>query len=261
MSRPIEPVIANRASTMAATPTDAPKSSEAIPTDSQSSTRSPSSGGEKKPLKQSIKYPPYVNAYGAIPMLFQEIKKASVPPKFTQNFMENVLGLKSSSHRALIPLLKKLGFLDASNVPTEAYKQYRDDALCKSVMASQVRAGYADVYLANEYAHSLNRDELAAKLRTLTGAAEDDATISAVVGTFLELKKLANFHEQKDTAKAPQVAAEPIPLEQSGRQSRATHAPSLGLSYTINLNLPATTEIEVFNAIFRSLREHLLDAR
>ena len=32
----------------------------------------------------------------------------------------------------------------------------------------------------------------------------------------------------------------------------------LRLSYTINLNLPATTEIEVFNAIFKSLRENLL---
>jgi len=32
----------------------------------------------------------------------------------------------------------------------------------------------------------------------------------------------------------------------------------LGLSYTINLNLPATSDIAVFNAIFKSLREHLL---
>jgi hypothetical protein len=32
----------------------------------------------------------------------------------------------------------------------------------------------------------------------------------------------------------------------------------IGLSYTINLNLPATTEIEVFDAIFKSLRENLL---
>jgi hypothetical protein len=32
----------------------------------------------------------------------------------------------------------------------------------------------------------------------------------------------------------------------------------LRLGYTINLNLPATTEIEVFNAIFKSLRENLL---
>ena len=32
----------------------------------------------------------------------------------------------------------------------------------------------------------------------------------------------------------------------------------LNLSYTINLNLPATADQAVFNAIFRSLKEHLL---
>lgn len=30
------------------------------------------------------------------------------------------------------------------------------------------------------------------------------------------------------------------------------------VGYTINLNLPETTNVEVFNAIFRSLRENLL---
>jgi hypothetical protein len=32
----------------------------------------------------------------------------------------------------------------------------------------------------------------------------------------------------------------------------------LNLSYTINLNLPETSDVEVFNAIFRSLKENLL---
>ena len=32
----------------------------------------------------------------------------------------------------------------------------------------------------------------------------------------------------------------------------------LNLSYTINLNLPATSDIAVFNAIFKSLKENLL---
>jgi hypothetical protein len=67
-------------------------------------------------------YPPYVNAYGTIPTLFKAIKSAAVPPKFTSDFLSTVLDLKSSSHRALIPLLKRLGFIDQSNVPTQAYK-------------------------------------------------------------------------------------------------------------------------------------------
>jgi hypothetical protein len=34
----------------------------------------------------------------------------------------------------------------------------------------------------------------------------------------------------------------------------------LRLGYNINLNLPATSDIAVFNAIFKSLRENLLKA-
>lgn len=80
----------------------------------------------RKRSRSQINYPPYVSGYGSISELFEKISQAAVPPKFTQDFMKTVLGMKSSSHRALIPLLKKLGFLDQSNIPTEAYRLYRD---------------------------------------------------------------------------------------------------------------------------------------
>ena len=38
----------------------------------------------------------------------------------------------------------------------------------------------------------------------------------------------------------------------------AQNPTGLNLSYTINLNLPETSDVEVFNAIFRSLKENLL---
>lgn len=214
----------------------------------------------EKKVKVSAKYPPYVNAYGSIPKLFSEICKASVPPKFTQDFMETVLELKSSSHRALVPLLKKLGFIDAANVPTEAYRNYRDEELRKSVMAAQVRAAYSDVYKANEYAHSLKKEELQSKLRALIGAAEDDPVIPSVVATFLELTKLGDFKAAPPKAKAatPEDETKIKNKTDEDVKSHLQHR-TVGLSYTINLNLPATTEIEVFNAIFKSLKEHLLD--
>ena len=212
--------------------------------------------GERK-VKTSIKYPPYVNGYGAIGKLFQEIAKASVPPKVNVDFLSTVLGLKSSSHRALIPLLKKLGFIDAANVPTEAYRNFRDSDRSSRVMAAQIRSAFGDIYKANEYAHNLSKDELTSKLRVLTGASEEDAIILAVVGTFLELKKLADFSiSEKETLRE---AAESVLTAGEQRQSGRTIHTTLGLSYTINLNLPPTTEIEVFNAIFKSLKEHLLD--
>ena len=206
-------------------------------------------------------YPPYVNAYNGIPKLFEKIKTAAVPPKFTVDFMTSMLDLKSSSYRAMIPLLKRLGFIDAANAPTQAYKDYRDDSLSGTVMADRLREAYKSLFQANEYAWKLEKKDLVPKLRSLTGAAEDDANIQYVASTFLELSKLASWNGAVPRPKQGLPAlTEGTGTGEGGqrREQREELEGGLRLSYTINLNLPATTEIEVFNAIFKSLRENLL---
>jgi hypothetical protein len=211
----------------------------------------------------ATKYPPYVNAYGSIAKLFQEIKKASVPPKFTNNFMQTALGLKSTSYRAMIPLMKRLGFLDQNNVPTQPYKDFRDESQSGVVMADRLKNAYTDLFVANEYAYKLSKDDLQSKLKTITGASSEDKVIPSVVGTFIELSKLADF-EGKGKKIAKKKEGEPNKETETAQAAAAAlqaHHPAskLGISYTINLNLPATTEIEVFNAIFKSLKEHILN--
>src|SRR5215813_5337011 len=125
-------------------------------------------------------YPPYVNAYNGIPKLFEKIKTAAVPPKFTVDFMGSMLDLKSSSYRAMIPLLKRLGFIDPANAPTQSYKDYREDSLSETIMAERLKDAYKPLFQANEYAWRLDKKELISKLRSLTGAAEDDAIIPNV---------------------------------------------------------------------------------
>lgn len=212
----------------------------------------------------ATKYPPYVNAYGTISKLFGKIKEAAVPPKFTYDYLKTVLGFKSSSATALIPLLKKLGFLDPGSVPTQAYKDYRKDSESGRVMARMIREAYKDLYQPNEYAHRLQPKELKDNLISVLGVEKTDPTIAAVVGTFGELIKLANFDDQ-------QTADEPVADEQQIKKAEAQNTkilssesafgerPKLGISYTINLNLPPTTEIQVFDAIFKSLRANILD--
>lgn len=203
-------------------------------------------------------YPPYVNAYGGIAKLFSKIKEAAVPPKFSQDFMSTILDLRSSSYRAMIPLLKKLGFIDQANVPSQAYKDFREDSLSGAVMAQRLREAYKPLFDANEYAYRLDKRELQSKLKSLTGAAEDDPNIPNVAGTFVELSKLATWDGPAErTKRAALPASHPTETSDETEQVRIFKG-RFGLSYTINLNLPATTEIEVFNAIFRSLRENLL---
>jgi hypothetical protein len=203
-------------------------------------------------------YPPYVNAYNGIPTLFKNIKTAAVPTKFTVDFLSTVLEMKSSSHRAMIPLLKKLGFIDPSNAPTQAYKDFREDSNSGTVMAERLKDAYKSLFQASEYAWKLSKDELTSKLRSITGAAEDDQYIPSIVGTFMALSKLAKWEGTAQKRKESVTGDSDEGYRSSGGQKREELPNGLRLSYTINLNLPATTEIEVFNAIFKSLRENLL---
>jgi hypothetical protein len=202
----------------------------------------------------AIEYPPYVTGYGGIPTLFKKIKEAAVPAKFTQDFLNTILGLKSSSFRPMIPLLKKLGFIDPANAPTQAYRDVREDGLKGPVIAERLREAYKSLFNANEFAYKLEKKELISKLRSILGAAEDDGIVPYVAATFMELAKLARWDG----------VPKPIPIPEEEHQhedtggNRIAFKGKIGLSYTINLNLPATTDIDVFNAIFKSLRENLL---
>lgn len=213
------------------------------------------------------KYPPYVNAYGKISDVFEGIKSASVPPKFTYDFLSTVLGLTSSSYRAMIPLLKKLDFLDQGSVPTEHYKNFRDESISKNVLGAKVKEAYADLYKASEYAHKLDKEKLTSKLKTVLGVGDDDKNIPYVVGTFLELVNLSNFDGKKTTKHSQTTKKVEESVTENQQESiRKTREDDhieikrkFGISYTINLNLPATTEIEVYNSIFKALKENLLD--
>jgi len=96
------------------------------------------------------------------------------------------------------------------------------------------------------------------KLRSLTGAAEDDKYIPAVASTFMELSKLATWDGVASQPKKEPIQAPDGGVDKGSTQAKTPLSGGIGLSYTINLNLPATTEIEVFNAIFKSLRDNLL---
>ncbi len=204
-------------------------------------------------------YPPYVNAPGSLSKFFSGIQSAAVPAKVTQDFLETVLDLKSSSHRAYIPLMKKLGFIDGGNVPTQAYKDYRDPNLSGTVMAARLKDAYKPLFNANEYANRLSKDQLIAKLKNVTGAGDDDQLVSVVASTFTELSKLASWDGAAPPKKTTIESTNGTGAESERHErEREELNGGLRLGYTINLNLPATTEIEVFNAIFRSLRENLL---
>jgi len=97
----------------------------------------------------------------------------------------------------------------------------------------------------------------------VTGLGEDSKLIPSMIGTFKTLKEYANFNADGDLGSDQQGNDEDEDLGgggggQRGSDGSGDHGNSIRLGYTIHLNLPATSDIAVFNAIFKSLKEHLL---
>ncbi|MXZ53112.1 MAG: hypothetical protein F4Z34_08010 [Acidimicrobiaceae bacterium] len=197
--------------------------------------------------------PPYLSAYGTITRALEALKKASTPEKFSQDFVATKLGLKGGSGKQVIPYLKRIGFLGSDGIPTELYEQFRNDAQSGAAAAQALRNGYRVLYEVNEYVHVASDDDIMGVIIQATGAESDSKTAKAILGSFKALKAFADFD-------APEIDTTVRDEEVMGvaASDGDSVTGSLRIGYTINLNLPATSDVAVFNAIFKSLREHLL---
>lgn len=205
-----------------------------------------------------------MNSYGLVTKIFDKIIAASQPDRFTVDFLKTKLGYDSGSSRPFIPLLKRLGFIGSDGTPMPLYSKFRNKDSRGAAMAEAIRKGYAEVYERNEYAHDLDKAKFKNLVIEMTGLAADNPTVNAIVNTFFALKSYATFDgeaapvgagKKGDVIVLDKKDDDPPPPPPLRRENAG-----LNLSYTINLNLPETTDVEVFNAIFRSLKENLLKA-
>lgn len=193
------------------------------------------------------------------------MQTASTPPRFTQDFLATKLGVKGGSAKPVIPFLKRTGFLGSDGVPTELYKQFRNEAQRGAAAARALRIGYAPLYEINEYVHDAKDSELKGVVVQATGLEDSSSTVRAIIGSFKALLEFADFDtEASDSSTAApdgSVVDERSSADLVGGDLSASLPGSrsaVQLGYTINLHLPATSDIAVFDAIFRSLRQHLL---
>lgn len=217
---------------------------------------------------------PYVTSVGTLTNMLEKIKTASVPDRFTQDFVSTKLQMKGGTAAACIPFLKKMGFVASDGTPTDLYKEFRNPHKSRLAVGAAFRKLYEKLYEMNEYVHDANDQEILGMVVEVTGGEKTSTVTKSTLGTLNALRKIADFDaesnnkaEGRSADYARPLAIGPVPQTQSSFQmpgqaegAAASHNGTKGinLAYTINLNLPATKDIEVFNAIFKSLKEHIL---
>ncbi len=205
---------------------------------------------------------PYVTIAGSISKILEKIKDAATPDIFSQDFLKTKLGFNGGNYLAFIPWAKKTGLLNSDGSPSQLYKQFRNPSTSATSLASALRHGYKELYSRNEYCHNLDKKAFKGLVMEATGESHDSAKIEKIVSTFFAAKPLADFDSKVKPEKEKPDEKNKEDTDQSKGSLKDGHSEkkiSLGLNYTINLVLPKTDDPAIYNAIFKSLKENLIN--
>jgi hypothetical protein len=122
-------------------------------------------------------------------------------------------------------------------------------------MAEALREAYGDLFTIKATPTAGDRALIEGKFRSVHNATTNTAKLMA--STFYSLLDLADLSVPRVEAKTEDKPPEAAPAPKTEVPVAPHHRPTI--HYNIQIHLPATKDVEVFNAIFRALREHLLE--
>lgn len=199
----------------------------------------------------------YVQTYGQLGDVFKRLSEGQAPDKLTRQYLKD-LGFTSTNFHAVIPLLKALGFLAPDGSPTARYHAYRDHSQSRAVLGQALREAYSDLFTIKSHPTQSDRALIEGKFKSAHNTSERMAQLMA--STFYSLLALADL--SAPPSKPPETPSAELKVDTPPalKQQEIPFVPaSPTLHYNIQIHLPATKDVEVFNAIFKSLREHLLE--
>lgn len=126
-------------------------------------------------------------------------------------------------------------------------------------MAEALRDAYSDLFKIKENAQTMSSTELKGAFKRVSG--KGDSVAEKMAATFKALSGLADWDA---TSAASAAAPSNTPPETNDEERPPMDEEAIGASpslpvtlrHDIHIHLPVSTEVKVYDAIFRSLRDH-----
>lgn len=209
---------------------------------------------KKREIKGGL---PYSTAAGTFKKALDGIIVAERPDRFSGDFMTTVLKVSGGSARQIPPLLKKMIFITSDGTPTDLYSKFKSDSGRGQAALDGLRNAFGELFRRNDFIHRAEANTVRDLIVEVTGLNKNDGIVRMIAQTF---EAIRGFADKSGTPSADQgaVGLTTEEVRQPGGDFASGPSRAIGLSYHINVVLPETENIAVFNAIFRSLRENLL---
>lgn len=201
---------------------------------------------------------PYMMSNNKIRTIIDAIHDAAKPPKFTHEFLKQ-MGFSSSNDRAMIPLFKRLGIINESGAPTNYYDDLKDLGKREIALGNRIRELYSELFAINTKIHEASDETVKGAIARVTG--KDSKSVLRYFNTFKTICGLAKFDSEQPESKASLDVNTDKSVESGDENTAPIQVSSqgqAGFHYNIQIHLPATTDISVYNAIFKSLKDNLI---
>lgn len=202
----------------------------------------------------------YLTSTKNLESIINSVINAKAPDRFTNKFLED-LGYKSSNDRLVVGMFKALGLLDDSGQPLQRYYEFLDQTQTGKILAIGIEEAYGDLFNLRKDAQNMSNDEVKNKLKTLTQGQKSDKVIGLMAMTFRAFCDLADWSEETEIqGSSENTAVQNERTDFAGFEKRGSKVPKtdMNLHYNIQIHLPETTNMAVYDAIFQSLKKHLL---
>lgn len=218
-------------------------------------------GSEKSPRRKVQGNLPYMTNHGRIRPVLEKMITAAKPDRLTQDYLDKIFGLPAGTYKTVLPILRRVGLIGADGSPTQLYDKFRSDDGRPGAAYKALENGFPELFKRSEHVYAANDAKLSDTIAEATGLGKSDPIVAAIRGTFRAFSSYLpdGFSSSDALRETPHSVRKPEVehLDESPIERRGI-GPLNGISYHINIVVPETKDAEVYNLIFKSLRENLL---
>ena len=190
--------------------------------------------------------------------LLSKIQEVGVPDVVNSKWLTSI-GFDLKNSPSLVPVLKFIGFLDASGKPTDHWAAYRDSNRAQKVLAEAIHESYVDLFQTYPDANRRSDNDLRSFFRTKTTVGK--SAVSKIIATFRRLCEVADFTGvPKKIAVEPESTSPQDTTINGVARQEGIRGQEAGFTVNINIQLtvPETTDKDVYDEFFAALKRHLL---
>lgn len=198
----------------------------------------------------------YTTVTGKIKQLLEKVRTVGIPPKVNLAWLK-AIGFTSSNDKTLPGVLKFIGFIDQSGIPTATWTAYRG-ARHRAVLGEAIRKGYADLFALYPDANTRSNTDLTHVFSTSSSAGAQ--VVSKTVATFKALVDEADFSASGESAETTMLAG-PLHVPAAPAAPAAPKAPTSQsgpeVHIDIQIHISPESTAEQIDKIFESMAKHL----